>query len=503
VFRNIATLLLLLIVAAALFMWIKQDGQITRRDLAGLLEKKETRDENDTKGVVALAPAFAQDGETLIADVSERSVGKVVNIFSEKVTRIPGRRPFGPFFNDPFFRRFFGEGLFEQHVPRERRERSLGSGVVVDSDGVIITNHHVIDGAKKIKVTFTDKREFDAEVAGKDKETDLAVLKLDGAPHDLQPISYGDSDSLRLGDIVLAVGNPFGVGHTVTMGIVSAKGRANVGIVDYEDFIQTDAAINPGNSGGALVNMRGELVGINTAILSRTGGYQGVGFAIPSNMARRIAREVLDKGKVTRGWLGVVIQDINGDLAGALGLSEVRGVLISDVMEDSPAERGGLERGDVVLKVDEKTVDSTGRLRNLIAIAGADRDVVLTVLRDGEQKTLEVTLGEKEAGQAAAAGIDEDEGTLGGLTVEPLTPANRKRYEVPTQVENGLVITAVKPGSPAQFAGFRPGDVIREVNRRPVESVGDLKKNYEEAGKMVAVLVQRGRTALFLALPKE
>jgi len=446
------------------------------------------------------SPAFAQSKDTMLSDIAERSVQKVVNIFSERVNKLPDNTQRGPFFHDPFFKHFFGDNLFNM-LPKQRREQSLGSGVMVDKKGTIITNQHVIDSAEKIRVVLSDKSEFEAEVAGKDKETDLAVLKLKGDIKNWQPLAWGDSDKLRLGDVVLAVGNPFGVGNTVTMGIVSAKGRANVGIVDYEDFIQTDAAINPGNSGGALVNLRGELVGVNTAILSRSGGYQGIGFAIPSNMARQITDSIIKDGKVSRGWLGVMIQEINGDMAKALSLKDTHGVLIGDVTSGSPAEKGGLKRGDVVLKVNEESVNSTGQLRNLIAVSGANTKVKLTIIRDGKQKVLEVKLGEKSEEETAAV-ERESEGALAGLSVQSLTPLTRKQYEIPDDVKSGVVVTNVDSGSAAQFAGLRQGDVIREVNRHPVKSVGDFKKYYDEAGGVIAFLIQRGENTLYLALSK-
>jgi serine protease Do len=353
------------------------------------------------------APAFAktQDG-VVLADVAERVVSSVVNISSEKVVRETGSAPsFGPLLNDPFFRHFFGPGLeAPQRQPREQREHSLGSGVVVTADGVILTNNHVIEHADKIRVALSDGREFDAKVVGTDPESDLGVLRLeqdDGKKvENLKPLAMGNSSQLRLGDVVLAVGDPFGVGQTVTMGIVSAKGRANVGIEQYEDFIQTDAAINPGNSGGALVNMRGELVGINTAIISRSGGYQGVGFAIPSNMAEPIMKSLLEDGTVKRGWLGVGIQDLTPELADALGIPKTKGVLVSQIESGSPAAKAGLQAKDVILKLNGQVMDSSAHLRNAVAAAGANAKVELQVLRDKEQKTITVVLDQKKSAHA-------------------------------------------------------------------------------------------------------
>lgn len=325
--------------------------------------------------IAAPTPAIARvGGDVEISDVAERVVAGVVNIASEKVVRETGGPPqFGPLFNEPFFRHFFGGPPGPGSRPQERRENSLGSGVIVSHDGVVLTNNHVIENADKIRVALADGRELDAEVVGRDPESDLGVLKLKGELKDLKPLVFGDSDTLRLGQVVLAIGNPFGIGQTVTMGIVSAKGRASVGIVQYEDFIQTDAAINPGNSGGALVNMHGELVGINTAIISRSGGYQGVGFAIPTKMARPIMESLLQHGKVARGWLGVAIQDVTPELREALGVGAEKGVLLSDVTPGSPADKGGLKRGDIVLKLNGQVMDSSAHFAMLSPWQGQKR----------------------------------------------------------------------------------------------------------------------------------
>ncbi len=355
-------------------------------------------------------PAFAKVGagaSASIADVAERALPSVVNISLTKLSRLQAPAMF-PFFFGP------GPGQGQQGQQGERREQGMGSGVIVSSDGYVITNNHVVEDAQDIKVTLNDRREFDAEVVGTDPKSDVALIRLKDAPGGLRPIQIGDSSALRLGDVVLAIGNPFGVGQTVTMGIVSAKGRADVGIVDYEDFIQTDAAINPGNSGGALIDTEGRLVGINTAILSRSGGYQGIGFAIPTNMAIPIMESLKKYGKVTRGWLGVSIQDVDKELSHAMKLPTTEGVLIADVQPGSPAGRSGLKRGDVVTKVDAKPVTTTGQLRNAIASSGANRKVTLELYRDGKLQTLAVSLGESPndapAARAAPAGAPHQPG---------------------------------------------------------------------------------------------
>ncbi len=448
--------------------------------------------------------AFARTdgGAPSIADIAEKTVGSVVNISTEKVVkRTQGPTPF----NDPFFRQFFGDRF--RQMPQERRERSLGSGVIVSDDGIILTNNHVVEGASEIAVTLSDGRELEAEIVGTDPESDVGVLRLKEAPDGLQALRFGDAESLRLGDIVLAVGNPFGVGQTVTMGIVSATGRANVGIVDYEDFIQTDAAINPGNSGGALVNTRGELVGINTAILSRSGGYQGIGFAIPSNMARTIMQSLIDTGTVSRGFLGISIQDVNRELAQALGLDEgTRGVLVGGVSDGSPAEKGGVERGDVILSVNGETVRSSGELRNLVALAGANSEVKLVVLRDDKKRTLEVTLGARPGDDTPSAANPggasaENSEAAAGLRVTRLNDDLRKRFGLPSDAV-GVAVVDVERGSRAARAGLRPGDLIREVNRSSVETPDELRKALASQGSSpIPVLVQRGELTQFLALP--
>jgi serine protease Do len=332
---------------------------------------------------------------------------------------------------------------------------------------------------------------------GTDEKSDVAVLRLQGPLKDLVPIAVGDSTGLRVGDVVLAIGNPFGFSQTVTMGIVSAKGRSETGIVKYADFIQTDAAINPGNSGGALVNMSGELVGINTAIISRSGGYQGIGFAIPSNMARQIAQSLLEHGRVVRGWLGIGIQDVDPNLAGAMGLPTADGVLVSDVEPGGPADKGGLARGDVILTVDGKKTNSSTQLRNLIADAGANKQVVLGLLRNGKPQSLSLTLGElaSDKPQAAPEAAARPEVSK-GLSVDAITPRMREQLQLPASLKQGIVVTGVAPGSTAAESGLSPGDVIVEVNKQPVASVQAFRDVYKKAGgKSVLLLIYReGRT---------
>jgi serine protease Do len=432
-----------------------------------------------------------------ISDVAEGALPSVVNIALTKVSRAGAPR--SPLFDDPFFRHFFGPPGQE---PRERREQGLGSGVIVSADGIVLTNNHVVEGADEIKVTTSDRREFEAAVVGSDPKSDLAVIKLKGDVSSLKPVELGDSSQLRLGDVVLAIGNPFGVGQTVTMGIVSAKGRADVGIVDYEDFIQTDAAINPGNSGGALINMEGKLVGINTAILSRTGGHMGIGFAIPSNMARPIMESLQKHGRVVRGFLGVGIQDIDQELARALRLPSRNGVLISDVSANSPAAKAGVARGDVVLKVDGRPVDSSGQMRNAIATAGAQKKVRLDILRDGKPLSLDVALGEMPQDETAVAGPSgsaQPAPGLDGLTLENLNDLNRKRFQIPNDVATGVVVLDVQRSSAAARAGLRPGDVLLEVNRQRIDGVDKFRETYGKSkGATLLVVSRQGRTVFMV-----
>ncbi|MGF1511886.1 MAG: DegQ family serine endoprotease [Myxococcota bacterium] len=438
------------------------------------------------------SPAEDRDNRSVfdrLPDVSEQAVKSVVNISSTKTVVAQEFGPGSPF-QDPFFRRFF-QG---PNGPAQRNERSLGSGVIVTRDGTILTNNHVVQDADQIQVVLSDEREYQATVIGADPASDLAVVKLTDPPDDLTPLQFGDSSELRLGEAVIAIGNPFGVGQTVTLGIVSAKGRTNVGIVDYADFIQTDAAINPGNSGGALVNMKGELVGINTAILSRSGGYQGIGFAIPSNMASTLMDDLLDDGQVSRGFLGVFIQDLNPSLAEKFGVEGTRGVLVSDVMPDGPAAEAGIRPGDIILKVDGVEVDTAARLRLVIASKGGDKKVKLELLRDGRSKTMNVRLTEKgDEGAPRSPAAEEDKDAV-GLRLAPLTDTTRQRLGL-EGLSDGAVVAGVQPNSPAARAGLRVGDVIVEVNRQDVGTPEEAARRLGEAdGDILLRVVRRGAT---------
>ena len=389
-----------------------------------------------------------------------------------------------PGFNDPFWQRFFGDQFGQMVPPHQlgpRHEHGLGSGVIVTKDGYILTNNHVVDSADKVNITLTDGREFTAKVIGRDPKSDIAVVKIDASNLPIVPMA--DSDKVQVGDIVLAVGNPFGVGQTVTTGIVSATGRGNMGFEDYEDFIQTDAAINPGNSGGALVDAEGRLIGINTAILSRSGGNQGIGFAIPSDLARNVMDSLIKDGHVTRGYVGVMIQDLTPALAKEFKLKESIGALVGEVVPKGPADKAGLKEGDVVVRFDGKKVVDGRHLKLMVAETKPDSTVPVEVLRDGSRKTLEVTVKQLPGTEQLAkpdAQSGGETGTLNGVGVENLNGQTRQQYNVPDDIE-GAVVTEVRPGSAAAEAGLKPGDVIEEINRHPVANADQAVQLTENA----------------------
>jgi serine protease Do len=400
---------------------------------------------------------------------------------------------------DPFFRQFFGNGQFEQ--PRAHREGGLGSGVIVSPDGYILTNNHVVDGATDVKVTLNDRREFKARVIGADAKTDIALVKIDAS--DLPAITVGNSGKLQVGDAVLAIGNPYGVGETVTMGIVSATGRANLGIEDYEDFIQTDASINPGNSGGALVNDRGELVGINTAILAQgSGGNQGIGFAVPINLARQVMNEIVDKGHVTRSYLGVTVQEVTPAIAKAIGLRTTMGALVSDVRPDSPAARAGIQTGDVITAMNGNTIDESNQLRMTVSMMAPDQTVNLKVFRNGQTMDVPVRISEmpgEKVERASADTHDSDHAALEGVAVDDLDSQTAQQLGLSNRTK-GAVVTSVDPASPAASAGLKEGDVIQQVNRQPVANAEDFNRAIRKSGGESLLLVNRGGNKIFLAV---
>ena len=443
---------------------------------------------------------------TTFAPVVKRAMPAVVNISSSKVVK---NQPQEGLFNDPFFRQFFGGRTPQQEQPQSERETSLGSGVVVSPDGYIITNNHVVDGATDVKVSFADKEEYPAKIIGTDKYTDIAVLKINKSG--LTTLPFADSSKAEVGDVVLAIGEPFGLGQTVTMGIISAKGRAGLGIERFEDFIQTDAAINRGNSGGALIDAHGALVGINTAILSgETGGNQGIGFAIPANLARNIMDQILKSGKVTRGFLGITPQELTPDLAKSFGLSSTHGVAIATVVADSPASKAGLKVGDVILDVNGSQIEDVNSFRLKIAGFAPGTTVHLKIDREGKMMDVPVTLAvfnleaENNAGAQKNLPSGGEKGALNGVSVQALTPDLRDQLQVPAGTQ-GVVITDVDPSSPAAGAGLQQGDVIMQVNRKPVTSVGDFNAAIRAGASQEStlLLVRRQQGTQFVVVPNK
>ena len=428
-------------------------------------------------------------------EVARAVTPSVVNISTTRNQKQPEGHSFGPF-EDPFFKRFFGDELFRRfEMPKDRRERSLGSGVIADPNGYIITNNHVVSKADEIKVLLSNKRELKAKVVGVDPKTDVAVIKVDA--QSLPIIPWADSDKLQVGEYVLAIGNPFGLNQTVTMGIISAVGRANVGVAEYEDFIQTDAAINPGNSGGALVNARGELIGINTAIFSQSGGYMGIGFAVPSNMVRSVMEQLIKGGKVIRGYLGVSIQELSQELAKQFSAGETRGVLITDVLGDSPAKRGKLERGDVIVEYDGHSVVNPTQFRNLVAQTPVGKKVSVKLLRNGKEREVEVTVAEQPVNMARAGGETEEdtsraEGAFAGVEVRDVTSDLARRFNL-LREKSGVLVVRVADGSPADEAGLHAGDMITEVNRKAIANTRDFSKVASSLSPKDSALVLVGR----------
>ena len=456
--------------------------------------------------IAAPAPAAAAAAPTgelrSYADVAARAMPAVCNIQTDKT--VEGFQH--PFMDDPMFRRFFnmpddpsgGGG-------QEQVEKSAGSGIVISSDGYILTNNHVVENATKIHVAFEGDREYEAKVIGTDPPTDVALLKIEASG--LPSIEVGDSSDLRIGDQVMAIGNPFAVGQTITMGIVSALGR-NIGLTDYADFIQTDASINPGNSGGALVNMRGQLVGMNSAILSRSGGNMGIGFAIPANMAMKVIKSLKSDGEVKRAYLGVLPQQVDQSLADYYGMNKPRGVLVAQVNDDTPAAKAGLKEGDVILSIDGKDVNSPNALRNLVSLSDVGHPARVTLLREGKERDLTVTLGrlpdQEVAGTNPARQEKDVESTLAGVSVRPLTDRMRAAAGLSPDLD-GLLVAAVKATSNAAAEGLAEGDIILEVNRQPVTTVEEFKAalaRTPDRPVFMRVYKPQAKQSVFLAVPR-
>ena len=451
------------------------------------------------------AKAKLQDLSQAFRDIAKEVGPAVVFIGTEQTVKSSSNSPtpeqFREFFGDDFMRRFFGE------MPdgREYKQEGLGSGVITSKEGYILTNNHVVANADKITVTLSDKREFEAEVVGTDPKSDVAVIKINA---DNLPVArLGDSETLEVGDWVIAIGQPFGLSQTVTAGIISAEGRSNIGINDYEDFIQTDAAINPGNSGGPLVNINGEVIGINTAIFSRSGGYQGIGFAIPINMAKSVQESLIAHGKVIRGWLGVMIQAVSPEIIQQFELPEgTTGTLVGDVLKGGPAEEYGIQRGDVIVEFDGKPIDSPSTLKNLVAVTEVGKKVDVVLYRDGKKKTVDVKIAEQAATETQASAKDSpDEATVEkfGLSVQELTKdiAAQLGYED----EKGVVISDVDQNSPAAEAGLRRGDLIKEINKTSIESLADYNKAMNALGeeKSFLTLIRRGENTSYVVVSAE
>ncbi|NSW77192.1 MAG: DegQ family serine endoprotease [Candidatus Atribacteria bacterium] len=442
-------------------------------------------------------PAFAEIplvSENVVADIVEKVSPAIVNIDTLRTEVY--RSPLAPFFDDPFFRYFFGDSPESQ----ERRVpvKGLGTGFVFRSDGYILTNNHVIEGAEEIKVTFKDGQQFNGKVVGKDPLTDIAVVKIDAA--NLPTIPLGDSDAARVGEFVIAIGNPYGLSHTVTTGVLSAKGRpisAGDSGREYENFLQTDAAINPGNSGGPLLNPKGEVIGINTAILPYA---QGIGFAVPINMAKSILDQLISKGKVTRAWLGVYIQEVTPEIAEKFGLEKPKGALVSDIAPDSPAERANLMRGDVILKIDDKEIQSVSELQQTVRSHRPGDKVKVELWRDRKTMVVEVTLGEL---QEESSGVVSELSVTLGVEVREITPDLVRQYAL--KRESGVVIVGVDTGGPADQAGLRPGDIVLELNRRRIATLSDWEEALSriQPGETVLLLLDRGGRTYFVPLKAE
>ncbi|MBI5446302.1 MAG: DegQ family serine endoprotease [Deltaproteobacteria bacterium] len=443
-------------------------------------------------------PAGAAPAPESFASLASRARLSVVNVSTTRVVKGggfhggpmgPGQRDPREFFGEEFFRRFFGD------QPREFKTPSLGSGFILDTDGHILTNAHVIENAEEVLVKLSDEHEFKAKVIGTDARTDIALIKVEAEGVKLTPAELGDSDEIKVGDWVLAVGNPFGYSHTVTAGIISAKERV-IGSGPYDSFLQTDAAINPGNSGGPLFDLRGKVVGINTAIVA---GGTGIGFAIPVNLAKDVLSQLSKEGKVTRGWLGVAIQEITRDLARSFGLPEAKGALVSDVAKDGPAAKAGLKRGDVILEFDGSPVNKMHELPLMVARRAPGKTVQLKVHREGKAQTVSVKLGELKEEKEVVA--EAEPGEELGLAVQEITPELRKRLDL--EADSGVIVTGVAPGSFAAQGGLQRGDIIQEVNQQPVSDLSSYRKALAaSAGKESALfLVKRGAGTLYIVVP--
>ena len=447
---------------------------------------------------------FLSRSSKAFTSVVKKVMPAVVHIRVEKTVKNTGG--FGgddDFYNNPFFQQFFGPQFRQQ--PRQFKQQGQGSGFIISKDGEILTNNHVVEGADSITVILSDKQQVKAKLIGADPETDIALLKIDDGDN-LPVVPLGDSDALEVGEWVIAIGNPFGLSQTVTVGVVSAKGRNQVGINDYENFIQTDAAINPGNSGGPLLNIHGEVIGINSALYTKTGGYMGIGFAIPINMVKTVEAQLNAKGKVTRGWVGVAIQNVDENLAKSFNLKKAEGILISEVQHGSPAEKAGLKQGDVILRLNNTPLDDANDLRNQISLLSPGSKAGLQIIRDGKTQDIEITIGEQPAnfsklakgGSADTTGLNQF-----GLSMQNLSPELAEQFGY--KQDQGVIIKGVEPGSTAALAGLKPGLLIEEVNRQRVHTLQELDTvlRNSKTSKRVLLRVQNGEFSQYVVLTTE
>lgn len=463
--------------------------------------------------MASMAPAYAlKNGEEILAQsgkafatVVKKAKPAVVHVQVEKTV---GARSYDfEFFDNPFFERFFGPDFHRQlprQQPRKHKQQGQGTGFIISKDGYILTNYHVVADADKITVSLSDDKKTEAELIGSDPQSDVALIKISNGKN-LPVLPLGDSEALEVGEWVIAIGNPFGLNQTVTVGVVSAKGRSGVGLNEYENFIQTDAAINPGNSGGPLLNIKGEVVGINSALFSRTGGYMGIGFAIPINMVKAINDQLQKHGKVTRGWLGVAIQDVDENLAKSFGLEDARGILISEVQGDSPADKAGIRQGDVLIKLNGIDLLDVNDLRNKIALIIPGTETELEVIRDGNRKIITVIIGEQPADFGRVAHSQGGESYLEdfGLSFQDLTPELAEQFGY--EDEKGVLVGDVAPDSVADQAGLKPGQLIQEVNKKRVTSVKELNEVLQQSTtpKRLLLRVKSGRFSQYVVLVAE
>ena len=460
-------------------------------------DKKKSGIMSQKKSSAAKSPLIRNGNLPSFADLVEVLKPSVVNISTTSVVKqrgfFPQQSPNAPYGQkDPFedfFKKFFGGNSPQKEFKRQ----GLGSGFIISEDGYVVTNNHVVERAEDIKVILEDGTEFKAEVIGKDPKTDLAVLKIE-ADYDFVAVDAGNSEELRIGDWVMAIGNPFGLGYTVTSGIISAKGRS-LGLGAYDDFIQTDAPLNPGNSGGPLFNLNGEVVGVNTAISARG---QGIGFAIPINLASNVINQLIDSGKVVRGWLGVIIQEITPDIAEGIGLDNTDGALIADVSPDSPADKAGLKSGDVVIKFNNKPIEEFADLTRFVGETKPESDVNLTIIRNGKEKVVDVHLGELKDTKKAAAEPEESIDSKIGLNVKEITPELAKKYNLDR--DSGVILFNVERGTNAYNAGFRTGDIITNIDKTEINSIEDYNEAIDRVveGKLALFLVRRGQNSLYI-----